>query len=115
PPFFPPQPTLLTPRKRIPMLRKVMHVAAIVAALLRPSVSLAQAPGGAITGVVRDSSGGAIPGSTVRVVKGGSGVATEAAGGEGGAYRVDGLAAGRYRVEASLDGFDTAIAQVALQ
>jgi iron complex outermembrane receptor protein len=97
------------------MLRKVMHVAAIVAALLTPSVSLAQAPGGAITGVVRDSSGGAIPGSTVKVVNEASGVATEAVSGDGGTYRVDGLAAGRYRVEASLDGFDTAIAQVALQ
>ena len=98
------------------MLRKVMHVAAVVAALLAPSVSLAQAPGGgAIGGVVRDSSGGAIPGSTIKVVNEASGVAVEAVSADGGSYRFDGLAPGRYRVEAALDGFETAVAQVALQ
>ena len=91
-----------------------MVAAAIVAALLAPSVALAQAADGAIAGVVKDSSGGTIPGSTIKVVNEASGVAVEAVTGEGGAYRVEALAPGRYRVEAALDGFETATAQVVL-
>jgi iron complex outermembrane receptor protein len=97
------------------MLRQVMHVAAIVAALLGPVASFAQAPAAVITGVVRDSSGGAIPGSTVKAVNEASGAAVEAVSGDGGVFRFEALAPGRYRVEAALDGFETATAQVVLQ
>jgi iron complex outermembrane recepter protein len=97
------------------MLSRVMHAVALVAVLLVPSAALAQATDGTITGVVKDSSGGAIPGSTVKVVNEGSGASVEAVSGDGGAYRVEALAPGRYRVEAALDGFETAIAQVVLQ
>jgi hypothetical protein len=48
-----------------------MQAAAIVAALLAPSVSQAQTDG-VIAGVVKDSSGGTIPGATVKVVNEGS-------------------------------------------
>ena len=99
----------------IPMLTKVMQAVALVAALLAPSASAAQAPGGAITGVVRDPSGAAIPGATVKAVNEASGAAMECVSGDGGVYRFDALAPGRYRVEAALDGFETAVAQVVLQ
>ena len=95
------------------MLRRVMQATAIVAALLAPSVSQAQT-NGVIAGAVKDSSGGPIPGATVKVVNEGSGASVEAVSGDGGVYRVEGLAPGRYRVEAALDGFETAIGQVVL-
>ena len=74
-----------------------------------PSVGLAQTAG-TISGVIRDSLGGAIPGATIRVVNEGSGAAQEAVSDAEGAYRVDDLAPGQYRVEATLDGFEPAVA-----
>jgi iron complex outermembrane receptor protein len=97
------------------MLTRVMQAVVLVTALLVPSTALAQAAAGVITGAVKDSSGGAIPGSTVKVVNEASGVAVEAVSGDGGTYRVEALTPGRYRVEAALDGFETAVAQVVLQ
>jgi len=91
-----------------------MQVAAMVAALLVPGAVFAQSGTATISGVVRDSSGAAIPGATLRVVNEGTSVSTETVSGDGGVYRVEALAAGRYRVEAILDGFETAIAQVVL-
>ena len=46
-------------------------------------------PRGTIGGVVRDSSGGAIPGATIRVVNEATGAALEAVSDAQGAYRVD--------------------------
>ncbi len=65
-----------------------------------------------ITGVVRDSSGGAIPGATVRVVNEATGVAVEAVSDEQGSYRVAALLPGQYRVETTLDGFEAAVRRV---
>ncbi len=86
-----------------------MQVAAVVAGLLVPGAGFAQSGTATISGVVRDSSGAAIPGATLRVVNEGTSGASEAVSGESGVYRVEGLAPGRYRVEAALDGFETAI------
>ena len=95
--------------------------------LVRPAVILALALGaalpalaqtttaGAVNGVIRDSSGAAIPGATVRVVNEATASPLEAVSDEQGAYRVGALAAGRYRVEAALDGFETAVRRVALE
>ena len=49
------------------MFRRFVLVAALAAAIV-PALALAQGATGTITGVVRDSSGGTIPGATVRVV-----------------------------------------------
>ena len=79
---------------------------ALVAAALVPTFVLAQTATSVIAGVVRDSSGAAIPGATVKIVNEGSGNAIEAVTDGQGAYRVADLPAGQYRVEAVLDGFD---------
>ena len=67
-----------------------------------------------ITGIVRDSSGGAVPGATVRVIDEGTRLSVEAITDEQGAFRAIALGSGTYRVEAALDGFETAVRQVAL-
>jgi iron complex outermembrane receptor protein len=67
-----------------------------------------------ISGLVRDSSGGAIPGATVRIVNEISGVTGEAVSNELGAYQSAALAPGQYRVEAVLDGFETTVRRVTL-
>ena len=69
-------------------------VVGLVVALL-PGVALAQT--GTITGLVRDSSGAAVPGATVRVVAEASGRTVEAVTNEQGSYRADALQPGQYR------------------
>ena len=69
---------------------------------------------GALSGVVRDSSGGVIPGATVRVLQGEATTATVEAVTDGqGAFSV-GVPPGQYRVEIALDGFETAVRQAAV-
>ena len=90
------------------MFRKAFMVAAVLLAAMVPAVGEAQT-GGSITGVVRDSLGGAIPGATIRVINEATATAQEAFSDAQGVYRVDDLAPGQYRVEATLDGFEPAI------
>ncbi len=90
---------------------------AIVSALmlvLLPATVRAQTNTGVVTGVVRDSSGAAIPGATVLVVNEDTGASVEATSDEQGSYRAS-LAPGRYRLEASLDGFETAVRRIVVE
>ena len=82
----------------------IQLVLATLAALTPAPQSPAVA--GAIAGVIRDDSGAAIPGATVRVVNEVSGKTAEAVSDETGAYRTAVLSPGRYRVEIALDGFE---------
>ena len=88
-------------------------LAALVIALL-PVASGAQTDTGTVTGVVRDSSGAAIPGATVLVVNEETGATVEAISDADGSYRTA-LVRGRYRLEASLDGFETAIRHIVIE
>jgi iron complex outermembrane recepter protein len=92
------------------MSRRVSLFVAVIFAALVPAVGLAQTAG-TVTGVVRDSSGGAIPGATIRVINEATGPAQETISDAEGRYRVDDLAPGQYRFEATLDGFDAAVSR----
>jgi iron complex outermembrane recepter protein len=76
-----------------------------------PAAADRPAGSGSITGSIRDSSGAAIPGATVRIVNESSGAIAESVTDAQGAYRSDALAPGRYRVEISLDGFEAVARQ----
>jgi iron complex outermembrane recepter protein len=89
------------------------NVILVVLALI-PALASAQTGTGAIAGVVRDSSGAAIPGATVKIVNETTAETVEAVTGGQGAYRAAELPAGPYRVETVLDGFDAAPQPVAL-
>jgi len=91
------------------MFHKVLAFAATVFAASIPWAAAAQTSG-ALTGVVRDSLGGAIPGAMVRVINETSNATAEAVSDAQGIYRVESLVPGEYRVEATLDGFDAAVA-----
>ena len=93
------------------LLQRVRQFVIVLALALVPGLAQAQSTG-VIAGVVRDTSGGAVPGATVHVVNEDSKAASDAVSDGQGAYSVTGLAAGRYRVEASLDGFETNVRQV---
>jgi iron complex outermembrane receptor protein len=66
-----------------------------------------QSPTASITGTVRDSSGGAIPGATVQVTHGTGGTPVETISDAEGVYQAADLAPGDYQVAVALDGFET--------
>src|SRR3981081_4832959 len=69
----------------------------------------AQAVRATILGVVRDSSGAAMPGATVEVRNVGTGVAQLVVTNELGRYHAPDLAIGTYEVQASLPGFQRVV------
>src|SRR6266516_4579115 len=81
-------------------------VALIVAAAAMPAS--AQTTTGGITGVVRDSGGGVMPGVSVRATHEATNAAMDAMTNELGIYILRGLPVGRYTVVAELAGFQTA-------
>jgi len=64
-----------------------------------------------ISGVVRDSAGGIVPGVAVVIKNDSTGASTEVVSGEDGRYRAVALQAGSYTISAALAGFKTAIAK----
>ena len=72
---------------------------------------VAQVMTGTITGTVRDSLGGAMPGASVRAIHEETGVVADAVTDADGRFALT-VPAGPYRVEAALDGFDPATRRV---
>jgi hypothetical protein len=73
--------------------------------LLGPAALLAQSGTSSISGLVKDSTGGALPGVSIVISNVDTGVSFDAVSNEQGLYRVAALVPGNYRVEASVDGF----------
>lgn len=97
------------------MFRRVVPYLAVIALLLvAPGLVFGQQPTSTVSGVVRDSSGGAIPGATVQLRIEGSGTSREATTDAQGAFSVSSLPAGQYEVSVALDGFDTATVRVSV-
>ena len=92
------------------MFRKQFAIA--LALVLMPAIGWAQDGSAIITGTVRDASGGAIPGATVRVVNANTRGTVEAVSDAQGAYRTGALTPGTYRLEISSSGFETAVREV---
>jgi iron complex outermembrane receptor protein len=101
-------------RSKIAALLAVLLPAALGADDPAEAAALAQANTGALSGVVKDDSGAAVPGVSVRVFNEDAGATVEAISDERGAYRVDGLAPGRYFVEISFDGFESVTSRTTL-
>jgi iron complex outermembrane receptor protein len=79
-----------------------------------PAVVSGQSSTSTLSGVIRDSSGGAIPGATIRIVNEGTSAWLEFVSDSQGAYQSVPLAAGRYRVDVTLDGFEPATRSVVI-
>jgi iron complex outermembrane recepter protein len=92
---------------------RVCAVATAVA-LAVPVAASGQSATSTIAGTVRDGSGGAIPGATVRIVNEKTHETVAAVSDQQGTYRTAALPAGTYRLETTLDGFETAVREVAL-
>ena len=89
---------------------RILAVTALAMVLLAPSSTMAQSFNGAITGVVRDSSGAVVPGATLTLRN----VATDtivgtAVSGADGEYAIRNLAPARYQLVITMDGFQTVV------
>ena len=91
--------------------RVVRHAATVAALLLVVVQSLFAQSGTPLSGVVRDSGGGVLPGVIVKVVNTATGAAVDAVTGGDGAFALT-VPPAAYRLEASLDGFEDAVQQV---
>src|SRR4051812_16147179 len=74
-----------------------------------PTALLAQSGTSTISGIVKDTSGGTIPGAQVRVVNEDTNVVLDTLTNQEGLYRVGALVPGKYRVEVELSGFEPVI------
>ena len=89
---------------------RILAVTALAVVLLAPSPIVAQSFNGAITGVVKDSSGAVVPGATLTLRN----VATDtvvgtAVSGADGEYAIRNLAPARYQLVTTMDGFQTVV------
>lgn len=95
------------------MLKSVCAIALLV--VLAGGAAVAQEQGGSIQGVVKDSSGGVLPGVTVEAKRAATGAVAAAITDGEGVYRFPALPPGQYDVTATLQGFSPAkVANVAL-
>src|SRR4030095_1072188 len=90
------------------MVRRWFLIVAVLT-FLAPATAFAQIDTGVIAGTVRDSSGAAVPGATVRLVNAKTLTTVDAISDEHGLFRADGLPPGTYRLETVLDGFEAAV------
>src|SRR5256885_5275699 len=89
----------------------------VTAALLvffAPSFVFAQTDMAVIAGVVKDSSGGVLPGASIKIVNETTSERQDVFTAADGSYRIESLAPGAYRVSASLDGFETVERRIVL-
>jgi len=79
-----------------------------------PAATRATTEAAPLRGTVRDSSGGDVPGATVRVVNETSRATAEAVTDEHGVFVFPSIEPGHYRLELALDGFEAASRQVSI-
>ena len=87
------------------MVFRRLGVLALGLLLLAAGTAAAQETRGSIEGVVKDTTGGVLPGVTVTVKHEATGAVTTAVTDTTGAYRIPGLQTGMYTVTATLSGF----------
>lgn len=104
-----------TAEAEVSMSRRLFTIVAALIVAILPVAATAQTGTSTIIGIVRDSSGAAVPGVTVRVVNEDTGVTVEAVSNEQGSYRAAALVPGQYRLETALDGFETAVSRIVLE
>jgi iron complex outermembrane receptor protein len=81
---------------------------------IQSSAAVAQERPGVLVVTVRDSSGAAIPGATIRIVNAENRAVAEIVSDAHGSGRADALAPGEYRIEAGIDGFDPVVSPIAI-
>ena len=95
------------------MSRKLATFMALaLLALLQAATVVAQSGAGSLNGVIRDSSGAEVPGTTVQIVNETTGTKTETITNADGVFALAPLAPGKYRLQATLDGFEPGVREL---
>jgi hypothetical protein len=84
------------------------HFRKFLFSLAVPTLAFAQLPTGTILGVVRDTSGAAVPGADVVIANTENGATRHLDTGADGSYRANALAVGSYDIKVQREGFKTA-------
>ncbi|HXG90363.1 MAG TPA: carboxypeptidase-like regulatory domain-containing protein [Vicinamibacterales bacterium] len=87
------------------LFRRFIVLVSLLVIAGTPASAQSQMGAGAISGVVEDSSGGAIPGATVTVTSAGTGLVRTVATNNAGLFTIPVLPPGSYRLVAELSGF----------
>ena len=98
------RPTVPTRRPPLRLIRPFLVTLMAVVLSLAATATFAQSDG-RLTGIVKDSSGAAVPGAEVTVTNDQTGASQSTISGGDGSFAVSGLAAGAYTVEVKLRGF----------
>ena len=98
-------------------MKRTLHgmLALIAVFLFHVPAALAQVDRATLSGVVRDTGGGVVPGATVTVTNLATNVASNQVTTDTGAYQVVNLVPGRYQVEVELSGFKKSSQVVTLE
>jgi iron complex outermembrane recepter protein len=94
---------------------RVWLVVILLFGLGAPSAGAAQDDAGTLNGIIRDSSGGTIPGATIQIVNEANRASLDTVSDAQGAFTVASLAPGSYRVHGALAGFDPVMRRVAIE
>jgi hypothetical protein len=90
-------------------MRPLVAAALCASLVLSAHAAFGQVSTATILGVVRDASGGVLPGATVTARNIDTGIERDTVSGVDGTYRLPALPVGRYEIRAELSGFKTAI------
>src|SRR3954469_17814407 len=90
-------------------MNPIGRVITLLVVMMLPEFILAQSSDAVLVGIVVDSSGSALPGSTIAATNTATGVTRQVVTNETGAYQIGPLAPGTYEVRASIAGFKTKV------
>ena len=98
-------------------MKRTLHgmLALIAVFFLHTPTASAQVDRATLSGVVRDSGGGVVPGATVTVTNLATNIESHQVTSETGSYQVVNLVPGRYQVEVELSGFKKSSQVIALE
>ena len=98
-------------------MKRTLHgmLAFFAVLLLHVPIVSAQVDRATLSGVVRDTGGGVVPGATVTVTNLATNIESHLATSETGSYQVVNLVPGRYQVEVELSGFKKSPQVVSLE
>jgi hypothetical protein len=98
-------------------MKRTLHgmLALFAVFLLHAPIASAQVDRATLSGVVRDSGGGVVPGATVTVTNIATNIEQHQATSETGSYQAVNLVPGRYRVDVELSGFKKSSQVIALE
>src|SRR3979411_2684719 len=98
-------------------MKRTLHglLAFLAVFLLSVPTALAQVDRATLSGVVRDTGGGVVPGATVTVTNLATNIESHQTTSETGSYQVVNLVPGRYQIEVELSGFKKSSQVIALE